>query len=96
VRQQNTIDGFSPTSTARGDELVEDDLRAVDEVAVLGFPDHEVPRLLHVVAELEADGARFGERAVVDLEGRTRLRQLLLRHVLHASHRVVQHLRGDG
>ena len=36
-------------------------------------------RLLHVVAELEADGRVLGERAVVDLERRPRLRQRLQR-----------------
>ena len=60
-----------PLGAAGGDELVEDDLRAVDEVAVLRFPDHQAARLLDVVAELEADGGVLGQRAVVDL--RTRL-----------------------
>ena len=58
---------------------------------VLGLPEHQVPRLLHVVAELEADGRRLGERAVVDLERGPRLRQLLQRHVLDARVGVVQH-----
>ena len=92
VRQQEHQRRLQPPlRPARGDELVEDDLRAVDEVAVLGFPDHQVPRLLHVVAELEADRRGFGERAVVDLERGPRLRQLLQRHVLDARIGVVQH-----
>ena len=45
----------APLGAARGDELVDDDLRAVDEVAVLRFPHDQPARLLHVVAELEAD-----------------------------------------
>ena len=70
----------SPLGAARGDELIDDHLRAVDEVAVLRFPDHEAIRFLHVVAELEADDSRFAERAVVDLERRVRLRERLERH----------------
>ena len=62
----------APLRAARRHELVEHHLRAVDEVAVLRFPDHEAPRLLHVVAELEADRRVLAERAVVDLERRAR------------------------
>ena len=39
------------------------------------FPQHEAPRLLDVVAELEADGGVLGQRAVVNLERRPRARQ---------------------
>ena len=80
-----------PLRAAGGDELVEHHLRAVDEVAVLRFPDHQAPRLLHVVAELEADGRVLGERAVVKLERRARLRKLLQRHQLRSGIRVVEH-----
>src|SRR5687767_525816 len=60
----------SPLGASRRHELVQDDLRPVDEVAVLRFPEDEVRRLLDVVAELEADGAVLAERTVVDFEGR--------------------------
>ena len=49
----------APTSRApRSTNWSMIDLRAVDEVAVLRFPEHQAARLLHVVAELEADASR--------------------------------------
>ena len=69
-QQQHERRRQAPLGAARRDELVEHDLRAVDEVAVLRFPQHEPPRLLDVVAELEAERGVLGERAVVDLERR--------------------------
>ena len=86
----------APLRAAGRDELVEDHLRAVDEVAVLRFPDDEAIGLLDVVAELEADGGVLGERAVVDLERRPRLRELLQRHELLAGVRRRGTPRGDG
>ena len=52
------------------DELVDDDLRAVHEVAELRLPQHERLRRGHRVAVLEADARVLGERRVVDLERR--------------------------
>ncbi len=69
-QQQNQRRRQSPLGAARGEELVEHHLRAVDEVAVLAFPHDEAARLLDVVAEFEADGRVLGERAVVNLERR--------------------------
>ena len=81
-QQQDQRRRQAPLGAARGQVLVEDDLRAVDEVAVLRFPHHEPARLLQVVAELEADAGVLRERAVADLERGLRLAQLLKRHVL--------------
>ncbi len=36
-----------PLGLARGDERVEDDLRAVEEIAELSLPDDQVARALH-------------------------------------------------
>ena len=75
VRQQQDERGLlSPLGARRQHELVENQLRAVDEVAVLRLPDHEPLGRLHVVAVLEADRGRFAERAVADLERRVRAR----------------------
>ena len=42
VRQQHhEAVGAQPLGLARGDELVDDDLRAVGEIAELGFPQHQ-------------------------------------------------------
>ena len=86
----------SPLRAAGRDELIEHHLGAVDEIAVLRFPDHEAPRLLHVVAELEADGRVLAERAVVDLERRARLRKLLERDQLRCRYRRRERRRGGG
>ena len=59
VRQQQHQRRPQPPLAARRDEeLVDHHLRAVDEVAVLRFPDHQPRRLLDVVAVLEADRPR--------------------------------------
>ena len=92
VRQeQHQRRRHAPLRAARGQVFVEDDLRAVDEVAVLRFPQHQAIGLLQVVAELEADAGVFRQRAVANLERRLRLRQRLQRDVLFAGHRVVIH-----
>ena len=57
-QQQHQRRPQPPLPARRDDELVDHHLRAVDEVAVLRFPDHEPRRLLDVVAVLEADDAR--------------------------------------
>ena len=80
-QQQHERRPLPPLAARRHDELVDHRLRAVDEVAVLRFPDDEPRRLLHVVAVLEADRRVLRERAVVDLERRRGLRQRLQRHV---------------
>ena len=78
-QQQHQRRRHAPLRAARGHVFVEDDLRAVDEVAVLRFPQHQTRRLLQVVAELEADARVFGQRAVADFERRLCLRQRLQR-----------------
>ena len=90
-QQQHERRPLPPLAARRDEELVDDDLRAVDEVAVLRFPDHQPRRLLHVVAVLEAEDRVLGQRAVVNLEGGARLRQRLQRHVRAAGRHVVQH-----
>jgi hypothetical protein len=74
VRQQQHQRGLLlPLGAARGEELVDDDLSAVHEVAELCLPEHERRRRDDAVAVLEADGGELGERAVVHLERRLRL-----------------------
>ncbi len=57
-----------PFAFARKDELVDDDLRAIGEIAELRFPQHERVRLGHRVSIFEAEHGRFGQHAVDDLE----------------------------
>jgi len=80
-----------PLATARHEELVEHRLRAVDEVAVLRFPDHEPGRFLDVVAELVADQRVLGERTVDDFERGARLRHVLQRHEPSTGPGIVEH-----
>ena len=89
-QQQHQRRRLPPLGARRGDELVEDDLRAVDEVAVLALPDDQPVRGLHVVAVLEPDRGVLAERAVVDLEAGLRLRQALQRDVDGAGLGVVE------
>ncbi len=95
-QQQHERRLLAPLRARRQHELVEHHLRAVDEVAVLRFPDHEPLGRLDVVAVLEADGGVLAERAVVDLERRARLRQRLQRHELPAGRSRREAPRGDG
>ena len=97
VRKQEDERGLqAPLGAAGGDELVEHHLRAVDEVSVLRFPDHEAIGFLDVVAELEPDRRVLGQRGVVDLERRPRLGEFLQRRrtACPCSHRGTP--RGDG
>ena len=58
----------APLRFARADELVDDDLRAVHEVAELAFPDDERRRIGGRVAVFEAEHGFFGQHRVGDLE----------------------------
>ncbi len=51
-------------------ELVDQNLGAVGEVAELRFPQHQRQRVGHAVAEFEAQHGVFAERAVEDFEAR--------------------------
>src|SRR5205085_7110706 len=51
-----------PLREARDEELVDDDLRAVHEVAELGLPEDERLGRRDRVPVLEADGGELGER----------------------------------
>ena len=63
VRQEQTRPLRAATCLRRDDELVDDDLRAVDEVAELGLPHHQHVGLVERVAELEAEHRRLREQA---------------------------------
>ena len=57
-----------PFGLARGDELVDDHLRAVGEVAELRLPQHQRARIGERKAKFEAEYAKLGKRRVADLE----------------------------
>src|SRR5207245_9768141 len=71
VRQEEREpDRLPPLRQPRRDELVDDDLRAVDEVTALRLPEDERLGRRRGVAVLEADAGVLRERGAVDLEGR--------------------------
>ena len=72
-QQQRQARGLTPLRLTRGDELIDDDLRAVDEVAELRFPQHQRLRHRRRVAVFETDARVFRKRPVVNLEARLRL-----------------------
>src|SRR5262249_21274518 len=84
-QEQHDAVGTLPLRVAAGDELVDDDLRAVGEVAELRLPEHERFGIVERVAELEAEHGEFGERAVVDGELRLILADVLERRVALAG-----------
>ncbi len=66
--EQHDAGLLAPLELARGDELVDDGLGAVDEVAELGLPEDERVGTGHGVAVLEAERGVLGEQRVVDVE----------------------------
>jgi hypothetical protein len=51
----------------------DDDLCAVDEIAILRFPEHQAPWLLDVIPIHKADGGVLRQGTILDLESGTRL-----------------------
>src|SRR3954466_1636929 len=82
---------LTPLRLAGGDELVDHRLRDVDEIPELRFPQDKIRGACgNAEPVFEAQHGRLGERAVVDLEGRARLRTLCERRVLLAGIYVVE------
>ena len=66
--QQDETAGAQPLGLAGGDELVDDDLGAIGEIAELRFPQHERLRVGERIAIFESEHAEFGERTVAHFE----------------------------
>ncbi len=81
----------TPLALRGGDELVDDDLRAVGEVAKLGFPDTEHRGVVHRVAVVEAEDGVLGERAVIDAEARLIGPEIHQRNVPLTIHLIIKH-----
>ena len=73
---------LAPLVLGRDDELVDDRLRAVAEVAELRFPAHERVVVGDRVAVLEAERGELGEHRVVDHERRGVVAEVRERRVL--------------
>ena len=80
-----------PFVLAAGDELIDDDLRGVDEIAELRLPYDQAVGPVEAVAPLEAQHAGLGQRTVVNFEFGLARRQVLQRHVGFAALRVTEH-----
>ena len=89
-KKQDEAKRLAPLREPGDDELVEDDLRPVDEVAELGLPEHERLRRGDRIAVLEPDRGVLGQRRVVHLERRRRRLEMLHRRETLAGVRVVQ------
>ena len=89
-QEQRQTRGRPPLGEPGDDELVDDDLRPVDEVAVLRLPQHQRLGRGGGVAVLEAQAGVLGERAVVQLEAGPRVREMLDRDVDLACLRIVE------
>src|SRR5205807_1520448 len=92
-QQQREAAETLPLGLARADELVDDDLGAVGEVAVLRLPDHERLRIGGRVAVLESHHRLFGQHGIDHLHARLPLGDVLQRDpggigVLIVQHRV--------
>ena len=97
VREQQDESGEEvPLVFAGDDELVDDDLRAVGEVAELGFPHDE--RFGEVAGEavLEAEDRGFGELGVVDFDARLAGSEVTERDVFLLVDDVDEHASGAG
>ena len=81
----------SPLFLAGGDELIDDDLRAVGEIAELRFPDHQRIGLSAGVAEFIAEHRFFRERRVDDQESGLIGAQVLQRQTGLAGLLIVDH-----
>ena len=91
VRQQERQPGFfAPLVLGRRDELVDENLRAVGEVAVLRLPEHERVGIVDAVSVLEPEHTCLREGAVVDLEGRLLGSELAERRHCLSRLRVVE------
>ncbi len=67
-QQQHQPAQQSPFVFCRGKKLIDDDLRAVGEVAKLRFPQHQGFRIIAAEAILETHHSRLRQHGVVDFE----------------------------
>jgi hypothetical protein len=79
----------APFVFGAGDELIDDDLRHVPEIAKLGLPANERFGMIQAVAVLKAKHADFGQRAVDDFDAGLIVGDVLQRNVRFAVFDVV-------
>src|ERR1700735_1857446 len=89
-QQQYQAAGLAPFRFGAGDELIDHDLRPVDEIAELRLPENQGQRVGHAVSEFKAHHRVLAERAVKNVEARLVGRQVLQRNKSFASLAVIQ------
>ena len=80
-KKQDEAGEQAPLGFAGGDELIDDGLRDVDEIAELRFPENERFGIVAAVSVFEAEHARLGKRRVVDFAARLAGCDVFQRHV---------------
>src|SRR6202171_565535 len=91
VRQEQRDAGqTAPFGFAGADELINDDLRAVAEVAELTFPNRQAMRFGGREAVLESHDRFFGQYRVDHPEGRLIGRQMLQRDIASTRGLIMQ------
>src|SRR5437667_8997103 len=92
VREEQHEAGQKPPLVlARAEELVDDDLGAVREIAELRFPAYERVRIVAAEAVLEAERGGLGERRVVNVEVSLSLAEIRERQELPAVLGIEEH-----
>ena len=76
-QQQNQAAESFPLLFGTDDELIDDHLRDIHEVAELGFPQDQARRVIKTIAIFVAHDPDFGERAIDDIDRRLVGRQML-------------------
>src|SRR5262245_11250408 len=91
VRQQQGHAALSsPLVFGSHDELINDRLRDIHEVAKLRFPHHQTVRAIQAVAVLESKNTDFRKRTVVNVHRGLSGRQVLKRLISVSVHEIVQ------
>ena len=80
----------APFALSGGDELIDDDLGIVGEIAELGLPDYHHPGRRTGIAIFEAQHAFLRQQRVVDAERGGRLRQMFQRSPEFAGHLIMK------
>ena len=92
MRQQADEAGHAqPLAFARRDELVEQNLRAIGEIAELAFPERQRVGLRERIAVFEAEHGLFREHRIDDLVMALALADMVQRHVARFVFLVDQH-----
>ena len=89
-QQQDDAARPLPFRFRRNDELIDDGLRAIREIAELRFPQAKHVRVIERIAVIEPEHGRFGEQAVVNADARLFRREMEQRKVRLARFRIVK------